>query len=132
VHLDVKKLGRIPPGGGWRAHSRLAYAEILDDERGPPAPDSSSGPPACRDFQAALAALGARHKRIRPHCPWQNGKVKRFNRTLATKWAYRTGLRQQHRTPRPSRVLQHSTPPQRARRPAPDQPGATNVMAQYT
>src|SRR5664279_1152395 len=57
VHVDVKKLGRIPPGGGWRAHgrgnvvhhrktqvgydyihtaidahSRLAYSEIHDDE----------------------------------------------------------------------------------------------------
>lgn len=62
VHLDVKKVGRIPPGGGWRAHgrgtarakaskrgagrrvgytyihtaidgfSRLAYTEALDDE----------------------------------------------------------------------------------------------------
>jgi transposase InsO family protein len=57
VHIDVKKLGRIPDGGGWRAHgrseavrgrgigfdyvhvviddhSRLAYAEIHADERG--------------------------------------------------------------------------------------------------
>jgi transposase-like protein len=62
VHLDVKKLGRIPDGGGHRAHgrnsaqhrtrdrvpgpgheyvhalvddhSRLAYAEVLDDEQG--------------------------------------------------------------------------------------------------
>ena len=42
-----------------------------------------------RDFHAAIAALGARHKTIRPHCPWQNGKVERFNRTLATEWAYR-------------------------------------------
>ncbi|MGJ1427099.1 integrase core domain-containing protein, partial [Clavibacter sepedonicus] len=33
--------------------------------------------------------LGARQKFIRPHCPWQNGKVERFNRTLATEWAYR-------------------------------------------
>jgi transposase InsO family protein len=56
VHLDIKKLGRIPDGGGHRAHgrgpktargrgigydyihsaiddhSRLAYSEILDDE----------------------------------------------------------------------------------------------------
>lgn len=55
VHVDVKKLGRIPTGGGWRAHgrsetvrgrgngydyvhaaiddhSRLAYAEIHPDE----------------------------------------------------------------------------------------------------
>ena len=22
VHMDVKKLGRIPPGGGWKAHGR--------------------------------------------------------------------------------------------------------------
>jgi hypothetical protein len=61
VHVDVKQLGRIPPGGGWKAlgrgntrqhhtktrvgydyvhsavdaYSRLAYSEILDDERGP-------------------------------------------------------------------------------------------------
>lgn len=56
VHVDVKKLGRIPPGGGWRIrgregrhslgigfdyihsavddHSRLAYSEICGDERG--------------------------------------------------------------------------------------------------
>ncbi|GFG50831.1 hypothetical protein MAGR_22720 [Mycolicibacterium agri] len=60
VHMDVKKLGRIPAGGGWRAHgrgrapdrdrrngngfdyihslvddySRLAYSEILPDEKG--------------------------------------------------------------------------------------------------
>ncbi len=56
VHVDVKKLGRIPPGGGWRMHgrlgpqhpgvgydyvhsavddhSRLAYSEICADERG--------------------------------------------------------------------------------------------------
>jgi len=61
VHLDVKKLGRIPTGGGWRvhgrvarpstyrtrkarigyafvhsavdAHSRLAYSEVLTDEQ---------------------------------------------------------------------------------------------------
>jgi transposase len=55
VHVDVKKIGRIPPGGGWRAwgrnavkkkpkvgydyfhsavddHNRLAYSEILSDE----------------------------------------------------------------------------------------------------
>ena len=57
VHMDVKKLGRIPDGGGWRAHgrgatnhkrtrtgyafvhsvvdgfSRLAYSEVLADEQ---------------------------------------------------------------------------------------------------
>jgi hypothetical protein len=61
IHVDVKKLGRIPPGGGWRArgraatrpeqrrrslgyayihsavdaYSRVAYSEVLDDEQGP-------------------------------------------------------------------------------------------------
>jgi len=57
IHVDVKKLGRIPEGGGWRAHgrsekvrgrgsgydyvhtaiddnSRVAYSEIHDDEKG--------------------------------------------------------------------------------------------------
>lgn len=42
---------------------------------------------------AQLRALLAQHqitdKFIRPHCPWQNGKVERFNRTLTTEWAYR-------------------------------------------
>src|SRR5436190_2599203 len=61
VHVDIKKLGRIPKGGGWRAHgraarpsttatkkraigyafvhsavdgySRLAYSEVLPDEQ---------------------------------------------------------------------------------------------------
>ena len=37
----------------------------------------------------AVAQLGAQHKFIKPHCPWQNGKVERFNRTLQTEWAYR-------------------------------------------
>jgi transposase InsO family protein len=56
VHVDIKKLGKVPPGGGWRVHgrqarpayhrrigyayvhsavddhSRLAYSEIHDDE----------------------------------------------------------------------------------------------------
>ena len=41
-----------------------------------PSPSSSTG-------------LGITHKFIKPHCPWQNGKVERFNRTLQTEWAYR-------------------------------------------
>ena len=42
-----------------------------------------------RALAAVIAGLGARHKFIKPHCPWQNGKVERFNRTLQTEWAYR-------------------------------------------
>ncbi len=41
------------------------------------------------DVADALAGLKARHVTIRPHCPWQNGKVERFNPTLQTEWAYR-------------------------------------------
>ncbi len=137
VHMDVKKLGRIPDGGGWRAHgrasgsvrrdhhgrvgfdyvhalvddhSRLAYAEVLPDEKGV----------TCRAFLeraiayfaahgiarierlltdnawayrrslgVVCAAHGISQRFIRPHCPWQNGKVERFNRTLQAEWAYR-------------------------------------------
>ena len=137
IHVDVKKLGRIPTGGGWRAwgrdaprvrtkqrvghdyvhsavddHSRLAYSEIHPDETA----DTCAGfiARAAESFAAAgisriaevmtdnhwsytksravaevIAMLGARHIRIRPHCPWQNGKVERFNRTLQAEWAYR-------------------------------------------
>ena len=136
VHVDVKKLGRIPDGGGWRVHgrgprpgatrkigfdyvhslvddhSRLAYAEVLPDEKGvtcagfltrAAAAFHQAGIPSidrvltdnarsyrgCHAFAAAVAELGARQKFIRPHCPWTNGKVERFNRTLAREWAYR-------------------------------------------
>ena len=40
-------------------------------------------------WREAMATIGARQVFIRPHCPWTNGKVERFNRTLQTEWAYR-------------------------------------------
>jgi transposase InsO family protein len=139
VHVDVKKIGRIPDGGGWRAHgrqmgstsaakkakigydyvhsavddhARLAYSEILADEKGPTcagfiaraaalftAPgiariervstDNHMSHELSNAVAVVLARLGARHKFIKPHCPWQDGKVERFNRTLASEWAYR-------------------------------------------
>lgn len=139
VHVDVKKLGKIPDGGGWRArgklgtgtraekkarngydyihaavddHSRLAYAEVLPDEKGATAAgfllraagyfaahgisaiervitDNAFAYRRSTQFRAAVATLGARQKFIRPRCPWQNGKAERFNRTLAAEWAYR-------------------------------------------
>ncbi len=138
IHVDVKKIGRIPPGGGWRAwgrhmgsakkktrmigydyvhsavddHSRLAYSEILTNEQGDTAAgflaraagffashginrieavmtDNHWSYTKSRAVTEVLARLGAEHITIRPHCPWQNGKVERFNRTLQTEWAYR-------------------------------------------
>jgi len=41
------------------------------------------------DLASMLEAQGIAHVLIRPHCPWQNGKVERFNRTLQAEWAYR-------------------------------------------
>lgn len=139
VHVDVKKIGRIPEGGGWRAHgramgsshkrkrnpvgydfvhsmvddhTRLAYSEIHDDEKGDTAAgflaraaeffadhgiariervmtDNHWSYKHSRSVATVIAGLGAKHKFIKPHCPWQNGKVERFNRTLQNEWAYR-------------------------------------------
>jgi transposase InsO family protein len=140
VHVDVKKIGRIPEGGGWRAygraarnddaahkrarvgydyvhsmvddHSRLAYSEILNDEKGLTCArfieraarffrergvarieevitDNHMSYRKSADVARVLETLGARHLFIKPHCPWQNGKVERFNRTLQVEWAYR-------------------------------------------
>ncbi len=134
VHVDIKKLGRIPNGGGWRKlgltigrrnngrrglgyafmhhavddHSRLAYSEILSDERKETAAEfwarardffteqgitvtavmTDNG--SCYRSRAFAAALGAqvKHRRTRPYRPQTNGKVERFNRTLASEWAY--------------------------------------------
>jgi transposase InsO family protein len=141
VHMDVKKIGRIPDGGGWRAHgreigsswarkktkvgydyvhsvvddhSRFAYSEILEDEKGHSTTafferalanlaaqgitvdavmtDNAWNYTHSASFNDLLAANGIKHVLIRPHCPWQNGKVERFNRTLQTEWAYRTAF----------------------------------------
>lgn len=40
-------------------------------------------------LRQVVADLGARQIFIKPHCPWQNGKVERLNRTLLVEWAYR-------------------------------------------
>ena len=148
IHVDVKKLGNIPDGGGWRYvgrfqgernravtakrtgrrgiagdmatgtafvhtviddHSRVAYAEIHDDETAATAiavlrravswfaargvtvervlSDNGS---AYRSFawRDACAELSIRPKRTRPYRPQTNGKIERFHRTLADGWAY--------------------------------------------
>lgn len=146
VHVDVKKIGRIPDGGGWRAHgragftdswshkkarigydfvhsavddhSRLAYSELLPNERAGTTgafmaraivffaahgvairevmTDNHWSYAKSRSFKDALASAGIRHVFIRAHCPWQNGKVERFNRTLQTEWAYRRVFTSNH------------------------------------
>lgn len=92
-------------------HSRLAYSEALDGER----VDTCTGFLARalallathgvvvqrvmtdnafsyrhgNAWKALLADRGTRQIVIKPHCPWTNGKVERFNRTLRTEWAYK-------------------------------------------
>ena len=130
VHIDIKKLGRIKvighritgnrkqcaPGAGWEfVHvavddaSRLAYAEVLANERSPTAVAflrrlvawySSRGVSvtgimtdngSCyvsRRFASACRRLGLRHLRTRPYRPCTNGKAERFIQTLLRGWAY--------------------------------------------
>jgi transposase InsO family protein len=134
IHVDIKKLGRIPDGGGWRTrgrtvgnhnnkrsrpgyaylhnaiddHSRLAYVEILPDEKKETAAEfwnransyfascgitvhrvlTDNG--SCYRSGAFAAALGTdiTHKRTRPYRPQTNGKAERLNRTMLEEWAY--------------------------------------------
>jgi len=136
LHVDVKKLGKIPPGGGWRVHgrteqvrgrglgwdyvhvavddhSRVAYAEVLPDERAGTCAaflhracqwfhdqhrvtvrrvltDNAKSYRIGADWAAVCAAMQIKRRFTRPGCPWTNGKAERFNRTLQNRWAYRT------------------------------------------
>jgi transposase InsO family protein len=142
LHMDIKKLGRIPRGGGWRAHgrgqdghgghsrvgyafihsvvddhSRLAYSEVLADERASTVVafwERAIAWYACRgisvtavltdngsayrstDFARACRVAGVRHRFTRPYRPQTNGKVERFNRTLLEEWAYVRVYRSEH------------------------------------
>ena len=146
LHVDVKKLGNIPDGGGWRYvgrsqcnrnraatagkpksiryhpkmghafvhtviddHSRVAYAEVHDDEtaatavavlrravtwfavRGIPAQRVlSDNGSAYRShlWRDTCTELKLKHSRTRPYRPQTNGKIERFHRTLADGWGY--------------------------------------------
>jgi transposase InsO family protein len=146
LHVDVKKLGNIPDGGGRRYvgraqgrrnraatagagrnahrnpvvgtafvhtvlddHSRVAYAEIHDDETAATAigvlrravawfaarnitvervlPDNGSAYRS-RAWRQACLELGIKAQRTRPYRPQTNGKIERFHRTLADGWAF--------------------------------------------
>jgi transposase InsO family protein len=146
VHIDIKKLGRIPDGGGKRVlgriegqrnsrghtrentgtsrnrkigygyvhaavddHTRLAYVEVLEDERAVTAAGFTRRAVAwfagleitvtgimtdngscytSRLYADTLDSVGVDHVRIPPRQPQINGKVERFNRTLLDEWAY--------------------------------------------
>ena len=131
LHLDSKKLGRIDGLGhritGDRRHrarrvgweylhvaiddaSRLAYTELLPDERGTSCAgfldraaawfatlgvriervmtDNAFAYTKSAAFQAAIADLGARHLTTRPYRPRTNGKAERFIQTALREWLY--------------------------------------------
>jgi transposase InsO family protein len=130
LHLDIKKLGRFRKPGhrvtgdrrhrrhdkGWEfVHvavddfSRIAYAEMLGDEKGPTCAgflrrarkwfasqgivikavltDNGSGYRSHRFREACLRCrLG--HHRTRPYTPRTNGKAERFIQSMLREWAY--------------------------------------------
>ena len=139
VHVDIKKLGKIPDGGGWKVlgrqagnhnnhaahgsrphrlgygfihsavddHSRLAYSEILSDERketaagfwqrarnwyfeqGIEIEEVLTDNGSCYRSRLFDQVLGdITHRRTKPYRPQTNGKVERFNRTMLEEWAY--------------------------------------------
>jgi transposase InsO family protein len=138
VHVDVKKLGRIAGAGhrvtgdrsgqnrrygrrargelGWEFvhvavddHSRLAFAEVLPDEKAATAAGflrravafyrrygievkailSDNGSAYISIVHARTCRqLKIRHLRIRPRRPQTNGKAERFIRTMLAGWAY--------------------------------------------
>jgi transposase InsO family protein len=150
IHLDVKKLGRIARVGhritgdrrrrvrgiGWEFahvciddHSRLAYVEVLSNEKGATATGflqralawfrnqgvtvqqvmTDNG--SCYvsdDFARQCTAAGLRHIRTRPYTPKTNGKAERFIQTLIREWAYgRVYNTSEQRTAQLPRWLDH-------------------------
>jgi transposase InsO family protein len=129
VHVDVKKLGRFGAAGkrmvgqrhasrgyGWECchvmvddATRIAYVEVLADERGETAVGflrraaawfgergvriervmTDNGSPYVSAVHAlACRELGLRHLRTRPYRPRTNGKAERFIQTMLREWAY--------------------------------------------
>ncbi len=142
IHIDIKKLGRFDQPGlpahlrqagyrragagrrGWDyCHvavddtSRIAYVEILDDEKGPTCTAflrraiawfadhgitvqrvmTDNGPGYLSRLHATtIAELGIKHLRTRPYRPRTNGKAERFIQTLQAEWAYAVSYQTHH------------------------------------
>jgi transposase InsO family protein len=149
IHVDIKKLGRIGRIGhrihgdrttrvrgiGWEfVHvaiddaSRLAYAEVLPNERSPSSTGflrrsvawfqsrgvkiqavmSDNGSCYKAKFDAACQRLKLRHLRTKPYRPQTNGKAERFIQTLLREWAYKRPYpTSSHRTDRLPHYLNH-------------------------
>jgi transposase InsO family protein len=45
--------------------------------------------PGAEDDKTIILRRGENLHLLKPHCPWQNGKLERYNRTLRVEWAYR-------------------------------------------
>jgi transposase InsO family protein len=130
VHVDIKKLGRIGRVGhringdrttrvrgiGWEFvhvcvddYTRLAYVEVLEDEksvtaaafirravawfaeRGVRVRRVMTDNGSCfvsKLYAAVLVKLKAKHSRTRPYTPRTNGKAERFIQTILREWAY--------------------------------------------
>jgi transposase InsO family protein len=129
IHIDVKKLGRFGVAGkravdkrrssrgyGWECchvcvddATRLAYVEVLPDERGETSAAflrravawlsergvkvervmTDNGSPYVSTIHAATCReLGIRHLRTQPYRPRTNGKAERFIQTMLREWAY--------------------------------------------
>ena len=105
IHLDVKKVGRIPPGGGWRAHGRgtpeakasttigffcraRAFFAAHGVTRLVRVVTDNGANYRARTFTAIITSLASSHQRIRPYTPRHNGKVERYNRILAEECLY--------------------------------------------
>ena len=113
IHGDRRRTVR---GAGWEYvhvavddHSRVAFVEVLPDQRGDTCAaflqrsvawfagrqitvrrvmsDNGSGY-VSRRFTAMCQTLGLRHLRTRPYTPRTNGKAERFIQTLLREWAY--------------------------------------------
>lgn len=182
IHMDVKKIGRIPDGGGWKAHgraatgddhahkkshigfdyvhsviddhSRLAYSEILSDEKGitcaaflQRAADyfatygitqieriMTDNAWAYRySLREVVAALGARQVFIKPHC---GRTAKRSATTAPCKSNGPTARSSTPTTPAAQPLLPGSSTTTingatQPRRQTPDQPTVANLTAEY-